>query len=94
MTTDENAPETRTLQGRWYADSFEVGHNALQFKLDCGHEKRCDRGEQMQEFFRVIASPPSARALFRTLGVALLHYADSFGPIDDQGGSHSEGRDE
>ena len=33
--------------------------------------------------FRVIASPHNARELFRQLGMSLIRYADTFGPIDD-----------
>ena len=70
--------DDRQVVGRWYASSFEVGHNAFEFNVDCG------QNEVMTVFFRVIASPFNARELFRQIGVSLLNYADQFGPIDDQ----------
>jgi hypothetical protein len=76
---DDHVP----LQGRWYADRFRIGQNAFEFKVDCGHESADD--EMTEVYFRVITNPASARALFRQLGIGLLHYADTFGPIDGNG---------
>ena len=75
----------RLVVDSWYADSFAVGHNAFQFKLDCGHES--PSVDATTVYLRVIASPLNARELFRLLGVGLLRYADAYGPID--GGSRS-----
>jgi hypothetical protein len=85
---DEDRHDGRVV-GPWYATSFEVGHNAFEFKVDCGHELKVDfghddpEGQVMTVYFRVIASPGNARELFRLLGAGLLRYADAFGPIDD-----------
>jgi uncharacterized protein DUF3467 len=68
----------------WYADAFDVGHNAYEFKLDCGHGVLEE--ETVKIWLRVIASPSNARLLFRLLGTSLLEYADRFGPIDENGG--------
>jgi hypothetical protein len=72
----------RPIVGRWYANSFDVGHNAFEFKVDCGQQ---GPDEVMTVYFRVIASPFNARELFRLLGTGLLRYADTFGPIEDAG---------
>lgn len=72
--------DDREVVGRWYASSFDVGHNAFEFKVDCGQDAA---DGLMTVFFRVIASPFNARELFRQLGTSLLRYADTFGPIDD-----------
>ena len=86
---DEDGENGRTIAGRWYADAFEVGHNAFQFKVDCA-QQGVD-GEVVTVYFRVIASPFSARELFRQLGMGLLRYADTFGPIDDKDGGGEQG---
>jgi hypothetical protein len=66
--------------GRWFAESFVVGHNAFEFTLDCGRDEVS--GEMRTVYFRVIANPLDARELFRQLGTSLLRYADAYGPID------------
>lgn len=81
VTDDARDPDA-ALAGRWYADTFQVGHNAFEFKLDCGHDAE---GEVTTVYFRVLTNPSSARELFRLLGAALLQYADAFGPIGDRG---------
>ena len=36
MKRDEPDPaDLRTVVGRWFAESFKVGHNAFEFKVDC-----------------------------------------------------------
>ena len=85
--SDEDGRNDRSMAGRWYADSFEVGHNAFEFKVDCGQQRV--NGEVVTVYFRVIASPISARELFRLLGMGLLRYADAFGPIDEKAGAGS-----
>lgn len=75
---DDNG-EHRRVTGRWYATSFDVGHNAFEFNVDCDQASADD---VMTVVFRVIASPHSARELFRQLGMSLIRYADTFGPID------------
>jgi hypothetical protein len=82
--TKDNGNDDRPVVGRWYADSFDVGHNAFEFTVDCGQESH---DEVMTLYFRVIASPLNARELFRLLGVSLLRYADTFGPIDGPSGA-------
>jgi hypothetical protein len=78
---DDDDRDDGRLVGRWYATSFEVGHNAFEFKVDCGQDS--PDAEAMTLYFRVIASPFNARELFRLLGAGLLRYADTFGPIDE-----------
>jgi len=79
---NENDRDSRRVAGRWYATSFDVGHSAFEFTVDCGRESG-DEDDMMTVVFRVIASPHNARELFRQLGTSLLRYADRFGPIDD-----------
>ena len=80
MKRDEPDPaDLRTVVGRWFAESFKVGHNAFEFKVDCGRD---EDGEAQSVYFRVIANPANARELFRQLGLSLLRYADTYGPID------------
>lgn len=68
-------------ESTWYADRFRVGHNAFEFKVDCGHEPA---GSDMNTvYLRLIANPFNARELFRMLGTELLSYADAYGAIDD-----------
>jgi hypothetical protein len=68
------------IVGSWFAESFVVGHNALQFRVDCGKDSE---QEVRTVYFRVIADPRNAKELFRQLGLSLLRYADTYGPIDD-----------
>lgn len=81
---DNGDIDNRALVGSWYADAFDVGYNALQFKVDCGHDDGSD-GEVMKVYLRIIASPFNARELFKLLGAGLLRYADTFGPIGAAG---------
>ena len=78
---DNDDGEDKVLAGSWYADAFDVGYNALQFKVDCGHDHMSGDDEIMKVYVRIIASPIHARELFRRLGAELLRYADTFGPI-------------
>lgn len=80
--SDDDEKNGRVV-GHWYATSFDVGHNAFEFKVDCGQDR--GDGEVATVYFRVIASPFGARELFRLLGAGLLRYTDAFGPIDDAG---------
>ena len=74
----------RDPQRVWYANVFDVGQNAYEFKVDCGRDGGGE--EAARVWLRVIASPSNARQLFRLLGTSLLEYADRFGPIDDDPG--------
>jgi hypothetical protein len=78
-----------SVAGRWYADRFRIGQNAFEFKVDCGHES--PDSEMTSVYLRVIANPVNARELFRQLGIGLLRYADTFGPIDEGDGTGSKG---
>ena len=85
---EPKAASGERFEGLWYADSFRVGHNAFEFKLDCGHESSED--EVSTVYFRVIANPFNARELFKLLGAGLLRYADTFGAIDENGSGDVE----
>ena len=89
MTDDDgnDRSQDRAVVDRWYANTFAVGHNAFEFNVDCGHDG--PDGEVMTVYMRVIASPFNARELFRLLGAGLLRYADTYGPIDGNGGPRS-----
>lgn len=82
--TDEDsgaADDDEPWAGAWYADQFRVGQNAFEFKIDCGHES--PEQELNTVYFRIIANPANAQQLFRLLGVALLHFCDAYGRIDN-----------
>lgn len=84
--TGDASPEV--LEGFWYADSFRVGHNAFEFKVDCGHEDSGHEGpdnEVSTVYFRLITNPFNAQELFKLLGAGLLRYTDTFGAIDENG---------
>jgi hypothetical protein len=84
--SDDGSPGDGPVFGSWYANCFQVGQNAFEFKIDCGQDSPGD--EVAIVYLRVITSPFNARELFRLLGVGLLRYADAFGPID---GTHGDG---
>ena len=87
VSEEDEGDDDRTVVGRWHATSFKVGQSAFEFKVDCGKGEPGQDGELMTTvYFRVIASPLNARELFRLLGLGLLRYADTYGPIDDNGG--------
>ena len=71
----------RHLIIRWYADRFDVGLNAFEFLIDCGHEG--PEHDIMSQYCRIIANPANAQQLFRLLGAALVRYADAYGSIDE-----------
>jgi hypothetical protein len=79
---DNDSDADRTVVGIWYANSFEVGQNAFEFKVDCGQDRPDD--EVVTVYLRIIANPSNARQLFRLLGVGLIRYADTFGPIGEE----------
>ena len=67
------------IQSTWHANTFDVGHSAIEFKLDCGQAP--PEAEEMTLYLRITANPLTAQQLFRLLGRELIRYADSFGPI-------------
>lgn len=77
------------FEGAWYADRFRVGHNAFQFKVDCGHVDPAN--EVSAVYFRFITNPFNARELFKLLGVGLLQYADVW-VIDENGAPQTKTR--
>jgi hypothetical protein len=85
MEPAEEGDAGKRLRIRWYADRFDVGANAFEFFIDCGHEG--PEHEIMIEYCRIIANPLNARQLFRLLGAALVRYGDDYGGIgqDDAG---------
>ena len=70
----------RPLQLEWYANWFEVGHNALQFKIDCARTTMSD-AEEPTMYIRVTSDALRARQLFRLLGAELIEFMDVHGPI-------------
>jgi hypothetical protein len=76
---DEDAG--RVIKGTWHANTFDVGHSAFEFKLDCGQDQQRPDEESVTVYMRIIANPLGAQRLFRLLGQELIRYADSFGPI-------------
>jgi hypothetical protein len=77
---DDDAPRTRSYEAEWYANWFEVDHNALQFKIDCARTL-ADDGEELTMFIRVTSDALRARQLFQLLGAELIAFMDAHGPI-------------
>ena len=68
---------TKLEEGR-YANYFEVGHNAFEFVLDFG---QAFENEPVRIYLRVIATPDSARRLWKVLQDALDKYHNTFGTL-------------
>jgi hypothetical protein len=77
---EDDARPIRTYQTEWYANWFEVDHNALQFKIDCARTLT-DDGEELTMFIRVTSDALRARQLFQLLGAELIAFMDVHGPI-------------
>jgi hypothetical protein len=77
---EDDAPQTRRYEAEWYANWFEVDHNALQFKIDCARTQT-DDGEALTMFIRVTSDALRARQLFQLLGAELIAFMDQHGPI-------------
>jgi hypothetical protein len=61
----------------WYANNFEVGHNAFEFMIAFGfaHE------DAVVWHGRVVSGPVPAKLLHDLLGRALEEYERAFGPV-------------
>lgn len=77
---EDDAHLTRSYEKEWYANWFEVDHNALQFKIDCARTIT-DDGEELTMFIRVTSDALRARQLFQRLGAELIAFMDVHGPI-------------
>jgi len=77
---EHDAPPTRRYEKEWYANWFEVDHNALQFRIDCARATTND-GEELTMFIRVTSDALRARQLFQLLGAELIAFMDANGPI-------------
>ena len=73
------------LELEWYANWFDVGHNALQFKIDCARVVSRD-GDESAMYIRVTSDALRARQLFQLLGAELLAFMDVHGPIVSERG--------
>ena len=74
---DESVTERR-LKGR-YANSIQVGHNALEFVLDFG--QLSPETEEVQFHTRIITAPGYAKAFFDTLRDSITQHEEKFGAI-------------
>jgi hypothetical protein len=83
MNHDEDTPDDgQKLEGR-YANYFKVGHNAVEFLIDCGqlyHES-----EEVQLHTRIVTSPVYAKNLLEILQDAVERYEERFGEIREEG---------
>jgi hypothetical protein len=70
--------EGRRLKGR-YANSIQVGHNALEFVLDFG--QLAPETEDIVFHTRIITAPGYAKAFCDTLRKSLTQYEEKFGAI-------------
>jgi hypothetical protein len=77
---EDDALRPRRYDTEWYANWFEVDHNALQFKIDCARTLT-DDGEVLTMFIRVTSDALRARQLFQLLGAELIAFMDVHGPI-------------
>ena len=77
---DGDAGRDRELELEWYANRFDVGHNALQFKIDCGRTLTHE-GEELTMYIRVTSDALRARQLFQLLGAELIAFMDVYGRI-------------
>lgn len=64
-----------------YANYFKVGHNEIEFLIDCG-QFYAER-EPVQFHTRIVTSPIYAKALFETLRDSLDQYEECFGVIEN-----------
>jgi hypothetical protein len=80
LERDGDARVEHVLELEWYANWFDVGHSALQFKIDCGRAPTHD-GEVRTMYIRVTSDALRARELFQLLGSELLAFMDKYGPI-------------
>lgn len=71
----------RALEMEWYANWFDVRHNALQFKIDCARTVTNDGEEMTTMYIRVTSDALRARQLFQLLGAELIAFMDLYGPI-------------
>ncbi|HVQ75962.1 MAG TPA: DUF3467 domain-containing protein [Candidatus Binatia bacterium] len=65
-------------EGR-YANYFEVGHNAVEFLVDCGQFYPDEDAPRVHT--RIVTSPVYAKALGEALRQAIERYEAMFGPI-------------
>jgi hypothetical protein len=77
---DDDARRPRRYEKEWYANWFEVDHNALQFRIDCARTMTNEGGE-LTMFIRVTSDALRARQLFQLLGAELIAFMDAHGPI-------------
>jgi hypothetical protein len=68
-----------SVEGR-YANTFHVGHNAVEFVIGFGQYFPDDANEQMHT--RIITSPAYARELLQVLTAAIREYEQAFGTIE------------
>lgn len=73
-------PKDRDLEGR-YANTFEIGYNAVEFLIDFG-QYHPENGERF--FIRVITCPKYAKELLKVLQCAIDAYENKYGVIEDE----------
>lgn len=77
---DDAARRARRFELEWYANWFEVDHNALQFRIDCARTAMHEN-EEATMYIRVTSDALRARQLFQLLGAELIAFMDAHGPI-------------
>jgi hypothetical protein len=73
--------ENKKLEGR-YANFFKVGHNAVEFLIDCG-QLYPENGEA-QLHTRIVTSPTYVQALLELLKESIEQYEMKFGIIHSE----------
>jgi hypothetical protein len=77
---EDDAHPARRYETEWYANWFDVDHNALQFRIDCARNMT-NEGQELTMFIRVTSDALRARQLFQLLGAELIAFMDAYGPI-------------
>jgi hypothetical protein len=65
----------------WYANYFQIGHNAFEFLLDFGQSYL--EAEPVWFHTRIVTSPTYAKTLLMTLRASIDRYEQSFGTISE-----------
>lgn len=69
---------SKLIEGR-YANSFDIGHNAFEFIIDCG--QAYPDSADIYCHTRIITSPVYAEALMNLLSEAICDYRNKYGEI-------------
>lgn len=72
-----------------YTNSFDIGHNAFEFIIDCG--QFFSEENEVINHTRIITSPVYAAALLQALKSGLQNYKEKYGEIAQYDDAFKEG---